>query len=1243
MISRFNLTKSTFLPLPYCIKTPQGQLFSDSFHGSIDSSQNPIPSKLKLELTKLFPTMFDHRVLELDNVNVTNEIKSPQLQINLTLRCSSMETNRNYDFIKSQNIYVTQPFSIPKLSEHETITICDMDKVFVSQLIRCPAIHFNILPPTISIVITSGHNDLEVSSDCEICSLTINGSTDEWTDSLLSLGTNPSHLVSFGNLNAVIHQHEDLIDVVQVVIRENNAIGLKHSIRSDERNRKTLEIEMEGCDEDDENLNNSIITNTLSSTRAYTALETFDVKPLLRPMVFDIKLDEISKVILNDFTNCTNDNTWFTKRDLIEICLKLLDSDAEFDESVFKVRATKSVSDVLVQVIASFYGLMVSPTAVNSLINLWRSGKSDNSLNSLQSRINNVLSSSGLCQFADQANSLAELSHRLRLTYMGPGGVTSRSAELNLREIQRWYFGKICPIESPEGQGIGLVNEFAMGAIVDESGHIASPYFKTYGGLISDQTVWLNHFKLNRFVMSPFWMYNSKSTACVVRGTPLLCHRDSVNLNLVSGSQLFSISVNLIPFLHHNDPTRALMAANMYKQAVPLINPSPPLVGTGYENAAIVATQHNVLATSDCYVISANSSTIVVYDTFTKVYKTYNLPIVRRTNQDTCFRLRNVVKPGQLLKSGDAIAECQSSSGNEMSLGVNLNVAFMCWGGFNYEDSVILSEDVVAKGLFQSLHVIELSTEVLKTAYGNEILTNKISSIDSHHLTNLSDDGLISIGASVTDGDVLVGKLTPTALTHFESMGDVVKILNIESTKNSSIYAPSNIEDATVVDVAFTDANKEHQSKTAKVTNYIDLALKLRLIKQKFHQQVQKLCVHNFPTDELNWSNPIGIEFWQTLNKLFEIYNNDVKIATSSEISLGDNENLTEEEEPPSESNNWDDVQSDTLSIDNEDDDESPSEVASNFKSSKTREDVVLFKIKVKLLTCRSIQAGDKVSGRHGNKGVISRIVPREDMPYTKSGMPVDIILNPLGVPSRMNIGQILETQLGLIVSKWGDEFVQELKFHSTSQNLQRSRETLSSKLREVLPNFDTSDFNNKQVIEMAQQFTSGVPVSCPPFAKITEKRWTALRHRVRINNINSQTQLYDGLTGKPFNQKTTVGKIYIFKLNHMVEDKMYFRSTGPYSSLTQQPTKGKARKGGQRMGEMEVWALQGHGAAFFLKEASTLKGDDVAIRSEFSPSVVASNLKLNTTWGESFLLLLSELKSLCIEVVFNKPAHLEF
>ncbi|MGP1916276.1 MAG: hypothetical protein ACTS6G_02470, partial [Candidatus Hodgkinia cicadicola] len=474
-------------------------------------------------------------------------------------------------------------------------------------------------------------------------------------------------------------------------------------------------------------------------------------------------------------------------------------------------------------------------------------------------------------------------------------------------------------------------------------------------------------------------------------------------------------------------------------------------------------------------------------------------------------------------------------------------------------------------------------------------------------------------------------------------MGDVVKILNIESTKNSSIYAPSNIEDATVVDVTFTDANKDHQSKTAKVTNYIDLALKLRLIKQKFHQQVQKLCVHNFPTDELNWSNPIGIEFWQTLNKLFEIYNNDVKIATSSEISLGDNENLTEEEEPPSESNNWDDVQSDTLSIDNEDDDESPSEVASNFKSSKTREDVVLFKIKVKLLTCRSIQAGDKVSGRHGNKGVISRIVPREDMPYTKSGMPVDIILNPLGVPSRMNIGQILETQLGLIVSKWGDEFVQELKFHSTSQNLQRSRETLSSKLREVLPNFDTSDFNNKQVIEMAQQFTSGVPVSCPPFAKITEKRWTALRHRVRINNINSQTQLYDGLTGKPFNQKTTVGKIYIFKLNHMVEDKMYFRSTGPYSSLTQQPTKGKARKGGQRMGEMEVWALQGHGAAFFLKEASTLKGDDVAIRSEFSPSVVASNLKLNTTWGESFLLLLSELKSLCIEVVFNKPAHLEF
>ncbi|MGP1918476.1 MAG: hypothetical protein ACTS4V_00305 [Candidatus Hodgkinia cicadicola] len=1242
MVPRFNLTKGTFLPLSHCIKTPQGQLFSDSFHDSADSSQDSIPSKLKLELTKLFPIMFDCRVLELDNVNVINEIESPQLQINLTLKCSSFETNQSYSFIKSQSIYNTHSFNIPKLSEYETISLCDMDKVFVSQLIRCPAIHLNISPPTISIVITSGRSNLEISSNCEVCSLTLNGSTSEWVNSLLTLGAIPSQLIPNKDSGNIIHRHESLSNIGELAIINGDIFGFKHSIRPNWRKREAFEIKMESCNESDEILTS---TNTSSSVRAYTTLKTFDIKSLLRPMSFDVKLDEISKVILSDFIVRPNDSTWLTKRDLIELCFKLLDCDAEFDESLFKVRATKSASDALVQVIASFYGFILSPTSVTSLINLWRSGKPDTSTKLLQSRINNVLSSSGLCQFADQTNSLAELSHRLRLTYMGPGGVTSRSAELSLREIQRWYFGKVCPIESPEGQGIGLVNEFAMGAIVDKSGHIASPYSKTYDGLISNQIACLNHFNSKRFILSSFWAHNSNYAACVVRSAPLLCHRNSVNLNLISGSQLFSVSVNLIPFLHHNDPTRALMAANMYKQAIPLINPSPPLVGTGYENAAIVATCHNILATSDCYVISADSNTITVYDTASKAYKTYNLPSVRRTNQDTCFRVRNVVKPGQFLKSGDAIAECQSSSGNEMSLGVNLNVAFMCWGGFNYEDSVVLSEDVVARGLFQSIHVLELSAEVLETAYGNEILTNKISSISSHHLTKLSPAGLISIGATVTHGDVLVGKLTPTVSTQFESAGDIVKILNIESTKDSSIYVPSNIENATVIDVSFTDANKNHQSTITKVTSHIDNALKLRLLKQKFHHQVQRLCVHNFPTDELNWSNPIGLVFWQALNKLFESYNEDTRKVTSNEAELDDIEEAPSEERMPLvSSSNWTDLRSDSLGSDIDDDnDDSPSEALSTFESHKTSGDVVLFKIKVKLLTHRSIQAGDKVSGRHGNKGVISRIVPREDMPYTKSGMPLDIILNPLGVPSRMNIGQILETQLGLIVSKWGNEFAQELKFHSNTLNSKHSRKVLSSKLSEVLPTLDTSDFSDERVIEMAQQFTSGVPVSCPPFSKITEKRWTALRHRARITNINSQVQLYDGLTGKPFNKKTTVGKIYIFKLNHMVEDKMYFRSTGPYSSLTQQPTKGKARKGGQRMGEMEVWALQAHGAAFLLKEASTLKGDDVAIRSAFSPVVIASKLKLNTTWGESFLLLLTELKSLCIEIVFNKPAHLEF
>ncbi|MGP1918129.1 MAG: hypothetical protein ACTS4U_00215 [Candidatus Hodgkinia cicadicola] len=1243
MIPRFNLTKGTFLPLAHCTKTPQGRLFSDSFHESDEASQSPIPSKLKLELMKLFPTMFDCRMLELDDVNVINEIEFHQLYINLTIRCSSIGCERNYKFIKMQNVYHTKSFNIPKLSSHETISLCGMDKVFVSQLTRCPSMHLNISPPIISIVISSDRNDLEISSNCEVCSFNLNGSSAEWTDGLSHLGTIPPDSVSCENLNGAIYRHEELINTVRGVSQDNDVVGLRHSLRTIGSLCKILEHEAANCNESDDNLPQSVAMNIANTARATAALNNFNVDPVRHMAAFDIKLDKSSKVILNDFINSATDNVWFTKRDLIDICLKLLDEEAEFDESIFKIRAARSASDILVQAIVSFYEFAVSPTAAAASINLWRSGKPDNSLNLLQSRINNVLSSSGLCQFADQTNSLAELSHRLRLTYMGPGGVTSRSAELNLREIQRWYFSKVCPIESPEGQGIGLVNELAMGAVVDENGHIASPYSKTSNSAVSNQIVCLNHFQLKQFVMSPFWEQSSNYVACVVRDTPLLCQRDNVDLSLISGSQLFSISVNLIPFLHHNDPTRALMAANMYKQAVPLLNPSPPLVGTGYENAAMIATRHNVLATSDCYVVSTSSSEIVVYDTIAKINKTYNLPPVRRTNQDTCFRLRSVVKSGQLLKSGDAIAECQSSSGNEMSLGANLTVAFMCWGGFNYEDSVVLSEDVVARGLFQSLHIIEFSTEVLKTIYGNEILTNRIPSIDKARLTHLLPDGLIPIGTDVTCGDVLVGKITPTAETQFKFTGETVRILNIESTKNSSIYVPSNIENATVVDVSFDDESAEHQSKWIKTTDHIDLALKLRLIKQRFHQRIQKLCVLNFPSDEINWSNPIGTSFWQALNKLFESYNEDVKIATSEGASLEPiEENSSAIKLSPVVNDDWSDFQPDISNDVDEDDDEAPNEVSSGFVSNKTREDVVLATIKVKLLAYRSIQAGDKVSGRHGNKGVISRIVPREDMPYTKSGMPIDIILNPLGVPSRMNVGQILETQLGLIMSRWGREFIQELKFRSLSPNLTCSHEMLSSKLSEVLPNLDASNLNAKQAVEMAQQLTTGVPVSCPPFSRITEKRWNALRHRARITDVNFQVQLYDGLTGKPFDKKTTVGKIYIFKLNHMVEDKMYFRSTGPYSPLTQQPTKGKASKGGQRMGEMEVWALQGHGAAFNLKETSTLKSDDVTIRSKFSPEVIASKLRLNTTCGESFSLLLTELKSLCVDVILNKPANLE-
>ncbi|MFP3038939.1 MAG: hypothetical protein ACKEQK_00245 [Candidatus Hodgkinia cicadicola] len=661
------------------------------------------------------------------------------------------------------------------------------------------------------------------------------------------------------------------------------------------------------------------------------------------------------------------------------------------------------------------------------------------------------------------------------------------------------------------------------------------------------------------------------------------------------------------------------MAANMLKQAVPLLSPTPPLIGTGYEALAIRATSHNITTPTEAIVVSIGTDEVVVYEPLTKTNKVYHLPDIERTNQDTCFRLRCVVEPGQILKAGDAIAECQSSSSNELSLGVNLMVAFMCWKGFNYEDSIILSEDVVAEGLFQSLHIFELKTEVLRTAFGDEVLTNNLPLREKERFSDLPSDGIIRIGTRVNCNDVLVGKLTPTVKT----VPDGISHINVESTINSSLYVPPNIESATVIDVTVTNGVSTANQSTSSPNNQpIDPTFTLRARRRKLLHDVRIFCSIHVPIDKLMWSRPIGLKVWQLLTSLLDKYNKDIEELSKPVFGV----------RVPSTSvgiKTFGYVDRRVTSTAFSEDDDSPDISESQVKNKND----IISEVTVKLLALRSIQVGDKLCGRHGNKGVVSRIVPREDMPFTKDGKPIDIILNPLGVPSRMNIGQILEAQLGLISLQWGKEFAQILKFYSFSNDLNLFHKTVLPKLKEAIPTLNMSTCTPEEALVLARELSQGVRFACPPFSKISDKRLTALHNRFRLDSSDTQTQLYDGLTGKPFDRKVTVGMIYMSKLNHMVEDKINVRATGPYSSVTQQPIKGKAHKGGQRLGEMEMWALQSHGAAFSLKEALTIKSDDVVARASVSSAIIACKIKLNTTSSESFNLLAIELKALCISL----------
>ncbi len=911
--------------------------------------------------------------------------------------------------------------------------------------------------------------------------------------------------------------------------------------------------------------------------------------------IADIKSVNITQVGRNLISNLTcshfNGLDLLTKGDLITILCKIINSNVIVEDIDTNVRIIKSIGDTIIEIVSVFFKTL----DLTKIIKECSSNKISVIDNNVQVEIDKLLSISNLCQYSEQLNSLSLLSHKNKLTCIGAEGLSSQRAGVNIRNIHQWFFGKVCPIESPEGQTIGLIAALSLYANIDINGYITTAYYKVRQGCISNDVIYLNSYEEGRhcvFLLDNNYFYNNK--LCLKKNKFKITKKEHATLCIISPMQIFSCAVNLIPFLNHNDPTRALMAASMQKQAIPLSVSQFPLVGTGLEYCITKNVHYNIVAQRTSIVINVDTTRIIVYEVIQNRYKVYLLPKFSKSNQGTCLKLRPIVYPYQIICQNEVLAECQSSNNGEISLGANLLVTFMCWDGFNYEDSILISSTIVDNGILDSFHIMDLEVKVVKTLFGIEKITNELKLISLKYYKYLPKNGIVTIGTLVHEGDVLVGKLSP-AIDNFtnkidkDNNGNKFKVCMVDS----SLRVPEGINSASVLEVLRETQILEDDG------SYRAYILGCNVMTKNYIRRCNILLKRNGIIN-LKYSFESILSF--SLNKIIKnafslAYRCYILHLQKLQHSLfkGFNARLT---------------------------------------NGKCFDEKVLEVIKVKLLIRKSIRVGDKISGRHGNKGVISKIVPREDMPFMADGTPVDIVLNPLGVPSRMNIGQILETNFGFISYRFGIEFKYILEMYECHKDKELVLKMATSKLSEFYPNiqFCSTDV----VIRVLQELCMGIKISCPLFDFSSNKLIKKLNKRLSFSNHNDQYQLYDGRTGLLFDRKSTVGIMYIFKLDHLVDDKMYARSIGPYSIITQQPLKGRVNDGGQRLGEMEIWALQSYGAAFSIKEALTAKCDDIISRETLNESLSHGAPLLIVTWGEGLLLLLRELFAMCVNVKFK-------
>ena len=957
-------------------------------------------------------------------------------------------------------------------------------------------------------------------------------------------------------------------------------------------------------------------------------------------------LSDVGRVKLNNKLQlkCNDDITILRNDDIIAIIKHMLDlkdgkgevddidhlgnrrvrSVGELVENQFRIgvlrmeRAIKEKMSILVEIESAMPQDLINPRPITAALK-------------------DFFATSQLSQFMDQTNPLAEITHKRRVSALGPGGLTRERAGFEVRDVHPTHYGRICPIETPEGPNIGLISSLATFSRVNKYGFLETPYRKFIKGIVTDKIEYLSAIEEEKFTIAQANIQIDKDgritdelVACRKSLNFILSKPDSVDYVDVSPKQLVSVASSLIPFLENDDANRALMGSNMMRQAVPLIKPESPLVGTGIERDVALDSGVTIIARKDGVVDKIDGKRIVVKafekDLSKSGVNIYNLLKFQKSNQNTTINQKPLVKVGDVIKKGDIIADGPATKLGELALGRNITVAFMPWLGYNFEDSILISERCVTDDVFTSIHIEEYELMTRDTKLGTEEITRDIPNISEESLRNLDESGIVYIGAEVKSADILVGKVTPKGDSISNPEEKLLRSIFGEKAtdvRDSSLKMPPG-SNGTVIDVRVFNRHgiEKDERSTAIERSEIESVQEDKLAEEEILERNIKIRVQ-----EMIKSKKLSddIKKLKDLTKLTPKNLDDANLNDFWKLQFVDQKT------------------NDDLKILKEQYTNVKKDIKDRFEDKVEKiqqgDDLlpnVLKMVKVFVAVKRSLKPGDKMAGRHGNKGVISKIVPVEDMPYMKNGKPVDVVLNPLGVPSRMNVGQILETHLGWACAELGEKINQIIKQHN---DIRKRDELIHNILKKVygdnIYEKKIKPLKDKEFDDLIVNLLPGIPVSTPVFDGASVEDVTELLKLAELPS-SGQTTLWDGRTGEQFDRKVTVGIIYMLKLHHLVEDKIHARSTGPYSLVTQQPLGGKAQLGGQRFGEMEVWALEAYGAAYTLQEILTVKSDDVAGRTKVYETIVKGDDKFESGVPESFNVLINEVKSLALNIELN-------